>query len=92
MLKSKKKKKNLENITMTRKPTPSTTPSVLTLHTDPDISVGLCVHESAQLTTALKELALLFQTAATKKQNKALDWLINGYSEIFAECFKKKEC
>lgn len=85
-----KKQKNLENVAMARKPTPSTPPSVLTLQTDPDISVVVCVYESTQLTTALKELALIFQAAATKKKNKTLDQLINGFSEIFEECFKKR--
>lgn len=75
---------------MTRKTTPSTTLSVLTLQTDPDISVVLCVYESTQLTAALSELALIFQTAATKKKNKTLDQLMNGFSEIFEECFKKR--
>ena len=86
-----KKQKNLENVAMTRKPAPSTPPSVLTLQTDPGLSVVLCVSESTQLTTALKELALIVQTAATKKKNKTLAQLINGFSEIFEECFKKEE-
>lgn len=74
---------------MTRKPTPSTTPSALTVQTDPDIS-GLCVSESTWLTRALKELASIFQTAAKRKKNKALDQLLNGFSEILEECLKKR--
>lgn len=60
----KKKKKNLENVTMTRKPPPSPPPSVLTLQ--PRYFCILCVYESTQLATAPKGLVLVFQTAAAK--------------------------
>lgn len=75
---------------MTRKPPPSPPPSVLTLQ--PRYFCILCVYESTQLATAPKKLVLVFQTAAAKNENKTLEQLVNGFSEILEEWFSKKEC
>lgn len=79
MIKS-KKKKTLENVTVIRKPPPSPPPSVLTLQ--PRYFCILCVYESAQLTTAPKELVLVFQTAAAKNENKTLEQLVNALGKM----------
>lgn len=85
------KPKKPGRVAMTRKPTPSTMPSVLTLQADPDFSAALCVFESAQLTAALEELAFILQAVVPKGEDKILDQLISGFSEIFKECFKKSD-
>lgn len=84
------KPKKTGKVVMTRKPTP-TMASLLTLQADPDFSAASCVFGSAQLTAALQELAFILQSPVPKGKDKILDQLINGFSEVFKECFKKSD-